>query len=157
MINIPVYVGDVYPLLPDFLDLAPASPDAAALNEPSDIDSRRSLISALINSVRSQYGVSSVYIDNNLNSLADSYSSKLIQQHIFSHIDKDGSTPSTRARSAGIEEDVAENLAVNSNLTQAQLNLQRSPIHLRNIVNPLWTRVGLGIVQNSNQVYYLTQ
>lgn len=35
--------------------------------------------------------------------------------------------------------------------------LERSPVHLRNMVNPQWTRVGLGILQNSNQFYYLTQ
>ena len=102
LINIPLYVGDIYPLLPDFMDLAPASPDVVALNEPSDIDSRRSIISALINSVRSQYGVHSVYIDNNLNNLAQNYSSKLIQQQIFSHVDRDGNTPSMRAKAAGI-------------------------------------------------------
>lgn len=46
---------------------------------------------------------------------------------------------------------------MNVNLTQAQLTLQRSPSHLRNMVNPSWTRVGLGIAQDSNQYYYLTQ
>jgi len=46
---------------------------------------------------------------------------------------------------------------MNMNLTEAQLTLQRSPGHLRNMINPLWTRVGLGIVQNMNNAYYLTQ
>lgn len=46
---------------------------------------------------------------------------------------------------------------MNNNLTNAQLMLERSPVHLRNMVNPQWTRVGLGILQNSNQFYYLTQ
>ncbi len=35
--------------------------------------------------------------------------------------------------------------------------LQRSAAHLRNTVNPAWTRVGLGIAQNSAGYYYLTQ
>jgi hypothetical protein len=46
---------------------------------------------------------------------------------------------------------------MNNNLTQAQLMLQRSPVHLRNMVDPDWTRVGLGIAQNSNRFYFLTQ
>lgn len=46
---------------------------------------------------------------------------------------------------------------MNNNLTQAQLMLQRSPAHLQNMVNPIWTRVGLGIAQNANKFYYLTQ
>jgi len=102
LINIPLYVGDIYPLLPDFMDLAPASPDVVALKEPSNIDSIRSIISALINSVRSQYGVPSVYIDTNLNNLAQNYSSTMIQQQFLSHVDRDGNTPSMRAKSAGI-------------------------------------------------------
>jgi hypothetical protein len=57
----------------------------------------------------------------------------------------------------GILEGVGENLAMNNNLTQAQLMLQRSPAHLQNMVNPDWTRVGLGIAQNGNSFYYLTQ
>jgi hypothetical protein len=32
ILNIPIYVGDIYPLLPDFVDLAPAAPDLQALN-----------------------------------------------------------------------------------------------------------------------------
>ena len=64
---------------------------------------------------------------------------------------------SQRAEAAGIYEKIGENIAVDMNLTQAQLRLERSPSHLRTIVNPSWTRVGLGIVQNSNQQYYLTQ
>lgn len=35
--------------------------------------------------------------------------------------------------------------------------LQRSPIHLINMINPSWTRVGLGISQDRNQNYILAQ
>jgi hypothetical protein len=101
--------------------------------------------------------VARLYIDDSLSSLAQNYSSTLIQQQFLSHTDKQGNTPNMRAKAAGILEAVAENLAVNSNLTQAQLCLQRSPAHLRTLVDPKWTRVGLGIVQNSNQLYYLTE
>jgi len=43
------------------------------------------------------------------------------------------------------------------NLTEAELMLERSPAHLKNTVNPAWTRVGLGIAQNRDGYYYLTQ
>ncbi len=37
---------------------------------------------------------------------------------------------------------------MNANLTSLHNRLSRSPIHLRNIVNPKWKRVGLGVAQD---------
>ncbi len=111
----------------------------------------------LLNDVRRSFGQSNLYLDNKLNDLAQGYSATQIQYNFVGHYDMMGRGPGQRAEAAGILEGVGENIAVNNNLTNAQLMLQRSPIHLRNMVSPLWTRVGLGIVQNPNQMYYLTQ
>lgn len=157
VINIPLYNGDIYPLVPDFLDLTPSYIDLAALNQPSLIEDRRSLVLDMLNTIRSNYGVGNLYLDKNLNALAQNYSAVMIQNNFISHIDLQGNTPSQRAATAGILEAVGENLAMNNNLTQAQLMLQRSPAHLQNMVNPDWTRVGLGIAQNGNKFYFLTQ
>lgn len=32
ILNVPVYVGDIYPLIPDFMDLNPTNTDLDALN-----------------------------------------------------------------------------------------------------------------------------
>ena len=48
-------------------------------------------------------------------------------------------------------------MAINKNLTETQLSLVRSPAHLRNMVKKKWTRVGLGIAQDSKSAFYLTQ
>ena len=145
------------PLLPDFIDLAPTSTDLIALNHPSLLDSRRENVLLLINNIRASFGAANIYLDARLNELAQNYSSLQIQQKFIGHIDKLGMNAAQRAKAAGIYEKIGENIAVDMNLTQAQLRLQRSPCHLRTIVNPSWTRVGLGIVQNNNQQYYLTQ
>lgn len=157
ILNIPLYNGDILPLVPDFLDLTPPYIDLAALNQPLLIQDRRSLVLDMINTIRSTYGVGDLYLDNNLNALAQNYSAVMIQNNFISHIDLQGHTPSQRAAAAGIFEGVGENLAMNNNLTQAQLMLQRSPAHLQNMVNPDWTRVGLGIGQNANSFYYLVE
>lgn len=157
LVNIPLYNGDIYPLVPDFLDLTPSYIDLAALNQPSLIEDRRSLVLGMLNSIRSHYGVGNLYLDKNLNAVAQNYSAVMIQSNFISHIDLQGNTPSQRAAAGGILEAVGENLAMNNNLTQAQLMLQRSPVHLQNMVNPDWTRVGLGIAQNGNKFYFLTQ
>ena len=139
------------------MDLNPTYIDLPALNEPRLLQDRRNLVLQLINKVRSSFGASNLYLDDPLNQLAQSYSQTQIQYNFVGHVDMNGNSPGQRASAAGIFEGVGENLAMNNNLTNAQLMLERSPVHLRNMVNPQWTRVGLGILQNSNQFYYLTQ
>jgi hypothetical protein len=74
VLNIPLYNGDIYPLVPDFLDLTPPYIDLAALNQPSLIEDRRALVLDLLNSIRNSYGVGNLYMDKNLNALAQNYS-----------------------------------------------------------------------------------
>lgn len=57
----------------------------------------------------------------------------------------------------GVYELVGENLAFNTNVTLAQIQLERSNFHLQNMVNPQWTRVGLGISQDLSGYFYLVQ
>ena len=96
-------------------------------------------------------------MDDALNDLAQNHSQNMINSNFFGHFDLQGKSPNDRARAAGILEGVGENVALNKNLTEAQLSLERSPAHLRNIVKGKWTRVGLGIAQDSRGAYYLTQ
>lgn len=60
----------------------------------------------------------------------------MLSSNFFGHYDPEGTSPQDRAKAMGIEEGVGENLAFNSNLTEAQLMLERSPAHLRNMVKP---------------------
>ena len=96
----------MYPLLPDFRDLSPSNIDLIALNEPSLLDSRRSLVLTLLNSIRNSYGVPSLYLDGKLNDLAQGYSSKLVQYRYVGHTDPQGNSPNQRAAAAGIQEGV---------------------------------------------------
>jgi hypothetical protein len=106
LINIPIYVGDLYPLVPDFVDLSPSYIDLAALNQPSLVDDRRSIVLNLLNNIRNSYGVSNLYLDKNLNNLAQNYSAIEIQYNFIGHIDKQGNSPDQRAAAAGILEGV---------------------------------------------------
>jgi hypothetical protein len=123
IVNMPIYVGDLKPLLPDFVDLAPKILDLNALAQPGLLNDRKGLVLSLINTVRKKFGADAIYEDPALSSLAQSYSSIQIQQNFVGHIDKQGNSPGKRAELAGIFEGVGENLAVNNNLTQAQLML----------------------------------
>lgn len=157
IINTPVYVGDIYPLLPDYKDLAPKSFDKNAFGFSTILSSRRFVILDMVNKIRKQYGAEAIFMDSKLNELAQNFSQSMINGNFFGHYDLQGRSPSDRSKAAGIFGIVGENLALNINLTEAQLSLERSPAHLRNMVKGSWTRVGLGIAQNAKGSFYLTQ
>ena len=98
IVNAPVYVGDVWPFLPDFRDLSPRSYDTNALNFPTDLNSRRKLVLDLINVARKRYGVEAVFQDAKLDKLAQDHSQNQINQNFFGHVDPQGRSPSQRAQ-----------------------------------------------------------
>lgn len=102
VINSPIYVGDILPLLPDFLDLSPGYADRNGLQEPTLLTDRRQLVLNLINNVRLNYGANPIYEDAALSNLANAYSQAQISGNFFGHIDLNGRSPNDRALAAGI-------------------------------------------------------
>lgn len=102
MINIPVYVGHILPLIPDFVDLRPTSIDQNALSSPTLLEDRRNLILSMINQIRQTFQAPPVYEDNLLNTLAQNYTGMMITDGFISHIDRLGRSPQDRAIAIGI-------------------------------------------------------
>ena len=102
VINSPIYVGDILPLLPDFLDLSPGYADKNGLQQPTFLADRRQLVLNLINNVRLNYGANLIYEDAALSNLANTYSQAQISGNFFGHIDLNGRSPNDRALAAGI-------------------------------------------------------
>jgi uncharacterized protein YkwD len=75
------------------MDLNPKYIDLAALNRPSLLDSRRSIILMLLNDVRRSFGQSNLYLDSKLNDLAQAYSATQIQNNFVGHYDNLGRGP----------------------------------------------------------------
>lgn len=107
--------------------------------------------------MRKSFNVSSVYLDDSLSVFAQNYSQTQALYNYISHVDHQGKGLVERLAAYNITYGVSENLALDMNLTEAELMLERSAAHLKNTVNPAWTRVGLGISQNSAGYYYVTQ
>jgi len=106
VLNSPIYCGDIYPLIPDFVDLSPGYTDTSALQEPALLTDRRQLVLDLINKKRSYFGASPIYEDSNLDSLAQNYSQYMISANFFGHYDPSGRSPKDRALAANISEGV---------------------------------------------------
>jgi uncharacterized protein YkwD len=100
--------------------------------------------------------------NDKLAAVARTHSRKMIKQQFFNHIDPDGKTPSARINEAGIRwRAYGENIAMNDTVRGAQAAFMFEPRfqnnHRGNILNPIYTEVGIGIAQGPDGSLYITQ
>jgi uncharacterized protein YkwD len=153
VINTPIYVKTGIPLTPDYFDIHKTNEQEDDFNLTTD---REDLLK-IINKERSKYSLTEVEIDSSLNNLAQLHSEDMVQKNYFSHIAPDGKTPNDRRIALNIPTAVGENLAQAPNIFYSHFGLMRSGIHRRNLLDPKWTRVGLGIAKDSSGQLLVTQ
>lgn len=153
-VNVPVYVGGLTPLIPDFF----ATHDQKLSTTPvGDIHAARQTMLRLINTDRQNNGIAPVVLDDSLNGVAQGHSQSMLTNNFFGHTDTLGRTPDDRRRAAHIQTPIRENLGKSSSIELAQAGLMRSPVHRDAILDPTMKRVGIGIVKNAEGYYLLTQ
>lgn len=162
LINRPIYVGTGMPLLPDFVDFLPLTYHQNEINalinaQPKSAEALRSSLLAMINQKRASWGRQSLTLDMTLTSLAQNHSNDMIARNFFGHVNPNGFGPHDRAKNANLGYSIGENLAKNIDLREGHERLCRSPGHLENIVNPSYTRVGLGISRDSKGYLLITE
>jgi uncharacterized protein YkwD len=102
---------------------------------------------AYVNAQRTQRGLAALRSDPTLTAVARAHSTDMFRRSYFSHNTPDGLTPFDRMHAAGITYTSAgENIAYAPNVNIADTGLMNSPEHRANILNPLFTRLGVGIV-----------
>lgn len=153
VLNTPVYVASGTPLTPDYFDL---NKFANAESNFSLSASREQLLN-LINQERSKHGLSSVIADTDLNQLAQEHSDDMKNRNFFNHINPDGKTPNDRRLAHSIPMPVGENLALAPTTEYTHRGLMRSGIHRNNVLNPNWSKVGIGITVKGNGSLLTTQ
>jgi uncharacterized protein YkwD len=79
----------------------------------------------------------------------------MAKNQYVSHTSPLGTTLRQRLADAGIKYLLSENVASNGNLTDIHLTLKRSPAHLRTIASKEWTKLGIGIAQDNQNVFYV--
>ena len=101
----------------------------------------------LVNAERAKVGAPPLVMDAQLREAARAHSQDMWDRSYFSHTDPDGNDPFARLRAAGIDFNTAgENLALAHTLERAHDGLMNSPGHKRNILDPEFHKVGIGIV-----------
>ena len=154
-LNYPVYVGDIYPLLPDFRDILFAY--RSMHSNSVDVLQARNILLELLNDTRKQQGKEPVVLDETLSKLAQAHTEDMAQRKFFGHDNPDGKGIQERAADVGITNPVGENLSKNFSLKTAYEGLLRSAIHRANLLDNKWDIVGLGVAQDSDGLFYIAQ
>ncbi len=147
-INHPVYVGNIFPLIPDYFDLN----ERKLFTGTFDLVTERTKLLNLINNSRGKHGLKTVTLDSGLNTLAQNHSDDMKTNNYFSHYNLQNETPEDRRLKLGITTPTGENLANDVSVEFAHEGLMRSASHHENILTPDWTRVGLGIAFSDGQI-----
>lgn len=137
----------------------------AGLQKDRDKGDKSSAITAeeekmlqLINQERAKAGAAPLTLDPELVRIARLKSQDMIDKNYFDHNSPTYGDPFTMMRNMGVQYGFAgENLAGNPSLDNAHETLMASPGHRKNILNPNYTRVGIGIVEGGRYGKMYTQ
>jgi|LSQX01.1.fsa_nt_gb uncharacterized YkwD family protein len=112
----------------------------------------------LVNRERVQRGLKPLEVDMRLVELARLKSHDMIDLGYFSHTSPTYGSPFDMMKQAGVEYRTAgENLAGASTVERAHSALMQSDGHRRNILNPAFTHIGVGIVEGGPYGMMFTQ
>lgn len=101
----------------------------------------------LINEERRKRGLVQLKMDNGLKKLARSHSTEMFNKNYFSHTSPVAGSYQKRLENYKIDYSIAgENLAFAPDVYVAHRGLMRSRYHRENILNPLFRKAGIGII-----------
>jgi uncharacterized protein YkwD len=101
----------------------------------------------MVNKERTSRGLKALAMDEEARRAARDYGQYLFKNGIFSHTDLEGGTPKDRMKKYSTEfVIIGENLAYAHGLEEAHEGLMQSKGHRENILHPLFSRVGIGVV-----------
>jgi uncharacterized protein YkwD len=101
----------------------------------------------LVNQERASRGISPLVVDPTMRDVARAYSRDMFLNKYFSHYDPKGHDAAYRLQHADVQFFVAgENLAFAPTLKIAHQGLMNSEGHQKNILDPQFHRVGIGII-----------
>ena len=112
----------------------------------------------LVNQVRAQNGAGALQADPQVTNCARVKSQDMIDNNYFSHNSPKYGSPFDMMKSFGIGYvAAAENIAGNQTVQKAHEALMNSPGHRKNILNPEFTHIGIGIKKGGSYGNMFTQ
>jgi uncharacterized protein YkwD len=138
--NFPVYCG-IEPAPP----LVTRSAPVARAAQPASVEEQLLL---LVNRDRQVHGLAPLVRDERLSRVARRYSEEMSQTGEVAHVSRRSGNVLDRVKVAGVSPmptTVAENVATALTAADAESGFMASPGHRDNILNPVLTRVGVGV------------
>lgn len=106
----------------------------------------------LINRERAAAGAGPLKLDERLRDVARQHSREMFELDYFSHSSPVSGSPADRLRAAQVPAvTMGENLAYAPNVQIAHEGLMNSPSHRANILQPEFTRLGIGVIRSERQ------
>lgn len=112
----------------------------------------------LVNAERSKRGIDPLKVDLELCNVARNKSQDMIDNNYFSHYSPTYGSPFEMLKNFGIKYIYAgENISGNQSVKGAHDSLMKSEGHKKNILNPDFTHIGIGIKEGSKYGKFFTQ
>lgn len=147
----PVVVDDKQPqVTPQSMSGSPQAPTApktptTQANSSSLSDPEQQMVN-LVNQARAQNNLPPLKVDLQLANVARLKAQDMIDNNYFSHNSPKYGDPFDMMKSFGVKYvQAGENIAGNQNVQSAQNALMNSPGHRKNILDPNFTHIGIGI------------
>ncbi len=140
----------------------PASEKSVSLpfkdNDPKVREDLEAKMLVLVNEERQKAGLKLLNADPEMLMVARKHSADMFARGYFSHETPDGLSPFDRMKKAKVRFLAAgENLALGPTLNICHRGLMNSPGHRKNILNPFFGRVGIGILDGGIYGLMITQ
>lgn len=114
--------------------------------EPLGLEDARAMLLARVNTLRSANGAAAVQQDPKLDEVAQGYAARMASEGFFAHVAPDGADLKSRLAAAGYAYQLAgENLGQASGPLAAQFAIEHSPGHRKNLLEPAFERIGIGV------------
>ncbi|MDY3001940.1 CAP domain-containing protein [Romboutsia timonensis] len=138
----------------------PSKPSTTPQQKPStDFSSYQQQVLDLVNAERTKRGISALTLDSNLSSVATKKSQDMVNKNYFDHTSPTYGSPFDMMKQFGISYRTAgENIAKGQKTPQEVVTAwMNSEGHRKNILNPNFTNLGVGIAKDSKGTTYWTQ
>jgi uncharacterized YkwD family protein len=125
---------------------------------PNSLTDQSSRILILVNNERANVGIQPLIINSVLNKLAAIKSQDMVERAYFNHHSPTYGSSFDMMKTHGINYICAgENLAIDKYANNAHSAWMSSEAHKKNILNPNFTEIGIGIYAKGNNSYAYTQ
>lgn len=112
----------------------------------------------LVNEERRKAGLDELELDPEITEVARAHSLDMWQKKYFAHESLDGQDPAERLQEGEVVfMEAGENLALARNIERAHRGLMNSEGHRRNILDPNFRRIGIGVIDGGKYGKMFTQ